>query len=157
MLRRQGALRPWSVWYVSIVSIIFDCFMPIFYNFHILLATFYIIFGTNILIKCLVPVPVFCLFFVSQNIQIKWSPNAVKIYGDLFWNICDFWEKESTWDDARGAHKLEGCSPYPGRAQQACGYPVRRLGPFFCRKKDNIWKKIPSKFQPNWSYGSPGI
>ena len=29
---------------------------------------------------------------------------------------------------------------------QACGAPVRRLGPFFCRKKDNIWKKSPQNF-----------
>ena len=35
--------------YISIVSIIFDCFIPIFYNFHILLPTFYIIFGTTLL------------------------------------------------------------------------------------------------------------
>jgi hypothetical protein len=38
------------------------------------------------------------MFFVSQNIHIKQSPNAIKIYGDLFWNICDFWEEESTQD-----------------------------------------------------------
>ena len=74
----------------SVVSIIFYCFMPIFDNFHILLATFYIIFGTNILIKCPVPVSVCCMFLVSQNIHIKRSPNAIKFYGELFWNIYDF-------------------------------------------------------------------
>ncbi len=58
--------------------------MPIFYNFHILLATFYTIYGTNILIQCLVSVPVCCMFFVSQNIHIKRSPNAIKTYGDFF-------------------------------------------------------------------------
>ena len=31
-------------WYIPVVSIIFDCCMPIFFNFHILLATFYTIF-----------------------------------------------------------------------------------------------------------------
>ena len=36
--------------------------MPIFYNFYILLATFYTIFGTNILIQCPVPVPVCCMY-----------------------------------------------------------------------------------------------
>jgi hypothetical protein len=51
----------------------------------------------------------------------------------------------------------EGAAPYPGRAQQACGYPVRWLGPFFRRKKYNFRIKIPSNFQPNRSYGSPGI
>ena len=58
--------------------------MPIFYNFHILLATFYTIFGTNILIQCPVPVPVCCMFFVSQNIHIKRSPNGIKTGGDFF-------------------------------------------------------------------------
>ena len=57
--------------------------MPIFYNFYILLATLYIIFGTNILIQCPVPVPVCCMFFVSQNIH-KQSPNGIKTDGDFF-------------------------------------------------------------------------
>ena len=58
--------------------------MPILYNFHILLATFYTIFGTNILIQCPVPVPICCMFFVSQKIHIKRSPNGIKTYGDFF-------------------------------------------------------------------------
>ena len=58
--------------------------MPIFYNFHILLATFYTIFGTNILIQCPVPVPVSCMFFVSQKIHIKRSPNGIKTNGYFF-------------------------------------------------------------------------
>ena len=94
-----------SRWYVSVVSIIFDCSMPIFYNFHILLATFYTIFGTNILIQCPVPVPVGCMFFVSQKIHIKWSPNGIKTDGYFFWNICAFWEEKSTRDDAWGGHE----------------------------------------------------
>ena len=58
--------------------------MPIFYNYYILLATFCTIFWTNILIQCPVPVPVCCMFFVSQKIHIKWSPNGIKIDGDFF-------------------------------------------------------------------------
>ena len=58
--------------------------MPILLNFHILLATFYTIFGTNILIQCPVPVPVCCMFFVSHNIHIKRSPNGIKTDGDFF-------------------------------------------------------------------------
>ena len=125
--------------------------MPIFYNFHILLATFYTIFGTNILIQCPVPVPVCCMFFVSQNIHIKRSPNGIKTNGDFFWNICDFWEEKSTRDDARGGHEARGRAPDPR------GHPVRRLMPFFRRKKANIRIEIVLKFQPNRSYGSPGI
>ena len=58
--------------------------MPILYNFDILLATFYTILGTNILIQCPVPVLVCCMFFVSQKIHIKRSPNGIKTDGDLF-------------------------------------------------------------------------
>src|SRR3990170_1864825 len=88
--------------------------MPIFYNFYILLATFYTIFGTNILIQCPVPVPIFCMFFVLQKIHIKRSPNAIKIYGELFWNICDFWDLESTQTGPPAPHKTPGCAQGPG-------------------------------------------
>ena len=97
--------------------------MPIFYNFYILLATFYTIFGTNILIQCPVPVPVFCMFFVSQKIHIKRSPNGIKTDGDFFWNICDFREEESTRYDARGGPQGRG------RTLDPRGHPVRRLVP----------------------------
>ena len=43
------------------------------------------------------------------------------------------------------------------RGRQACGHSLRRLEPFFRRKKHNMEKKIVLKFQPNRSYGSPGI
>ena len=58
--------------------------MPIFYNSYTLLATFYTVFGTNILIQCPVSVPVCCMFFVLQNIHIKRSPNGIKTDGDFF-------------------------------------------------------------------------
>ena len=89
-------------------SSIFDCSMPIFDNFYILLATFYTIFGTNILVQCPVLVPVYCMFFVSQKIHTKERPNAIKINGDIFTNIWDIWGKESTRDDARGGHEAGG-------------------------------------------------
>ena len=87
--------------------------MPILLNFHILLATFYTIFGTNILIQCLVPVPVCCMFFVSQNIHIEQSPNGIKTDGESFWNIYDFWEEKSTQDGAQGRHEAGGRAPPP--------------------------------------------
>ena len=40
-------------------------------------------FGTNLLTWCIVPI-IFCLFFTSQNIPIKRSPNVVKLFGDFF-------------------------------------------------------------------------
>ena len=75
----------------------------------------------------------------------------------FFWNICDFWEKESTRDDARGARKLKGRTPYPGCAWQACGHPVGRLEVYFSRKEAYIQIKIMLKFQPNQSYEPPDI
>ena len=77
-------------------SVIFDCFMPLFYNFHTLLATIYMIF----LDYHIDPVPSACSYFSHvfclAEIHIKRSPNMMKFYKELFWNICDFGEKEST-------------------------------------------------------------
>ena len=131
--------------------------MPILYNFHILLATFYTIFGTNILIHCPVPVPVCCMFFVSQKIHIKRSPNGIKTDGDFFWNICEFWEVESMQDNARGGHDGEGAPQWVRRTLGPRGHSVSWLVPFFRCKKANIRIEIVLKVQPNQSYGSPGI
>ena len=93
--------------------------MLLYYLFWMLMGFilhFYIIFGTNILIQCPVPVPVCCIFFVTQKIHIKRSPNGIKTDGDFFWNICDFWEEESTRGDARGGHQAGG-------VQQGSGAP----------------------------------
>ena len=109
------------------------------FNFHILLATFYTIFGTNILIQCPVPVPVCCMFLVSENIHIKRNPNGIKTDGAYFWNIWQSPEEESTRTSARGGHEVGGRAPPPGRAPDPRGPPVRRLTPFFDRKKANFW------------------
>ena len=122
--------------------------MPIFFNFHILLATFYSIFGTNILIQCPVPVPVCCMFYVSQKTNIKQSPNGIKTDGELFWNIWDFSEEESTRNGVRGGHKTGGHALPPGRVLDSRGPPVRRLMPFFCRGKANFTRKIWAKDSP---------
>ena len=86
--------------------------MPILFNFHILLASFYTIFGTNILIQCPVPVPICCMFYVSQKRHIKRNPNGIKTDGEYFWNIWRIWEEESTRDGARGGHEAGG-APAP--------------------------------------------
>ena len=113
--------------------------MPILFNFHILLATFYTIFGTNILIQCPVLVPVCCMFYVSQKPHIKQSPNGIKTDRDHFWNIYDFWEEKPTRDSARGGHEVGGRAPDPR------GHPVRCLTLLFCRKKANFMRKICAK------------
>ena len=122
--------------------------MPIFFNFHILLATFYTIFGTNILIQCPVPVPVCCMFYVSLKTNIKRSPNGIKTDGELFWNIWDFPEEKSTRNGVRGGHEIGGAPQGGRRALASRGPPVRRLMPLFCRKKANFMRKIWVKDSP---------
>ena len=151
----MSSLTRLDQWYVSVVSIIFYCSMPILFNFHILLATFYTIFGTNILIQCTVPVPVCCMFYVLQKPNIKRNPNGIKTYGELFWNIWDFPEEESTRNGAWGGQEIGGHAHPPGRAWHSPGPPVRRLTLFFCRKKANLTRKSGRKIHPNRSYGSP--
>ena len=56
---------------------------------------------------------------------------------------------------------MRRCPRWPrdrGRAPDPRGPPVRRLMPFFGRKKANFWlKKSRRRFQSNRSYGSPYI
>ena len=60
-------------------------------------------------------------------------------------------------DDARGAHEAGGAPKGGRRAPDPRGHPIRQLMPSFRRKKANIRIEIVLKFQPNRSYGSPGI
>ena len=96
---------------------------------------------------------VFCFIENPYQTEPKWDKNL----WSFFWNICGFWEEESTRDDARGGHEAGGAPQGVRRALDARGHLVRRLEPFFRRKKDNIRIKIVFKFQSNRSYGSPLI
>ena len=97
------------------------------------------------------------MFFVSQNIHIKQSPNAIKVYGELFWNICDFGEVESMQTGAHSHHKLLGCARQPRRMVVGCALLKHRLELYFGCKEAYIRKKIMLKSQCNQSYRSPGI
>ena len=141
-----GYNKHWATqWYIYVVSIIFDCFMPILYNFYILLATFYKIYWTNYWSSAQCQFLFFCMFFVSQKIHIKRSPNAIKIYRELFWNLCDFWEVETTQTGAHRATTHQGAPGTPWCAQVSCALLEGRLGPFLWRKKDNLWRKKSCK------------
>ena len=97
------------------------------------------------------------MFFISQNIHIKRSPNTIKIYGELFWNICDFWEVESTQTRAHSHHEIPGHTPGPRRVVVGCALLVSRLKVYFGRKEAYIRKKIVLESQRNRSYRSSGI
>ena len=87
------------------------------------------------------PILVFCMFFVPQSIHIERSPNAIKFHGELFWNICDFWELESRQTEAHIAHKTPGRARGPWRAVVGCSLLERRLELYFGRKEAYIQKK----------------
>ena len=71
----------------------------------------YIIFGTNLLTGGPARIAIFFAYFsVSKKRNIKLSPNGIKLDGDFFWNICDFWEVKSTRDGARGGHEAGGAT-----------------------------------------------
>ena len=74
------------------------------------MATFYTIFGTNILIQCLVPIPVSCMFFDLQNIHIKRSANGIKTDGDFFGIFMIFGKKNQRDTMPEGATR-QGARP----------------------------------------------
>ena len=78
------------------------------------------------------------MFYVLQKPHIKRNPNGIKTDGEYFWNIWEIWEEESMRDGARGGHEAGGAPAPTGRAPDPHGHPVRRLVPFFFRKKANI-------------------
>ena len=82
-----------------------------FYNHFI--AT-YIIFGTKLLTQCPVPVAVFCLFFTSQEINIKRSTNTAKLFGDFLWTRTPRMGQRSTWRCPEGVTTHQGATGGPG-------------------------------------------
>ena len=93
------------------------------------------------------------MFFVSQKIHIKQSPNGIKTDGDLY----VIFGKKNQRETMPEGHEAGGAPQGVRRALDPRGHPVRRLVPFFHRKKANIRIEIVSKIQPSRSYGSPGI
>ena len=103
------------------------------------------------------PVPVFCMFFDSHKFHIKQSPNAIKLDGELFWNIYDFWDLESTQTEAHGDEHPPGRARRGWRGLVGVSHLVRRLGLYFGCKEAYIRKKIVLKSERNRSYGFPDI
>ena len=111
----RAGIKLGDAWYVSNVSIIFDCSMLLYYLFWMLMGFvlhFYIIFGTNLLtggpahIAVLLPVSVFRRKGISNGVQMEWNLRQ-----------CDYLEDyhpgdlESTSEDLRGGHEIGGRPP----------------------------------------------
>jgi hypothetical protein len=62
------------------------------------------------------------MFFISQNIHIKRSPNAKKNYEELFCNIFEFWEVESTQMEAHSEQHTPGRALGSRRGVVGCAH-----------------------------------
>ena len=78
--RGRAGIQPGDFWYVSNVSIIFDCSMLLYYLFWMFMGFtkhFYIIFGTNLLtggptqICCFMPISVFQRKGISNGVETE--------------------------------------------------------------------------------------
>ena len=116
-----------DAWYVSNVSIIFDCSMLLCYPFWMFMGftlQFYIIFGTNLLTQGPVQIAVFLTISVfrrkgiSNGVQIEW--NLREIY---FWNGSNPGDLECTSGEIRAAHEGGGRAHPPGRVPCLVGPP----------------------------------
>ena len=126
--RGRAGIKLGDAWYVSNVSIIFDCSMLYYLLFWTLLGFiihFYIIFGTNLLTggpaqNCCF----FAYFRVSKKRNIKWSPNGMKPLGTSF--------SHRTWSSGLGPYvkkqkrrpRGRGARLPPRRALHPHGPPV---------------------------------
>ena len=60
-------------------------YMSLPHAFIMFLYHFGMIYGTNLLTRYPVPVPVFCCLFVSEKLVGEVSPNRLKYYGNYFY------------------------------------------------------------------------
>ena len=114
--RGRVGIKLGDAWYVSNVSIIFDCSMLYYLLFWTILGFifhFYIIFGTHLLTggptqNCCF----FAYFSVSKKRNIKRSPNGIKSSGT--------WFSHRTW-----SRRLGPCSKEQKRRSRGWGAPPR--------------------------------
>ena len=114
-----------DAWYVSNVSIIFDCSMLYYLMFWTLLGfiiRFYIIFGTNLLTGgpaqncCFLPILGFRRKGISNGVQTEWNLRERN-----FWNKHDPEDLECKSRSSRGDHEGGGCLPPTRRAPYFVG------------------------------------
>ena len=107
--RGRAGIKLGDAWYVSNVSIIFDCSMLLYYPFWLFMGFtlhFYIIFGTNLLtgglarIAVFSPISVFWRKGISNRVQTEWN-----LPERSFWNKHNPGDLESMSRSERGGHE----------------------------------------------------
>ena len=101
--RERAGIKLGDAWYISNVSIIFDCFMLLYYLFWMIMGFiihFYITFGTNLLtrgpahIVVLLLVSVFRRKGITNGVQTEWNLRQ----RDFFWKNINL----ETWSSSQG-------------------------------------------------------
>ena len=114
--RGWAGIKLGDAWYVSNVSIIFDCSMLLYYPFWMFMGFtlhFYIIFGTNLLtgglarIVVFLPISLFRRKGISNGVQTEWN-----LQERSFWNKCDPEDLEWKSRNKRGGHEGARRAPY---------------------------------------------
>ena len=133
--RGRAGIKLGDAWYVSNVSIIFDCSMLYYILFWTLLGFiihFYIIFGTNLLTGgpaqnwCFLPISEFRRKRISNGVQTEWN-----LRDRDFRNECDPEDLEWTSSNRQGSHEVGGRAYPPRRALHARGPLVAPTTYFF--------------------------
>ena len=75
------------------------------------------IYGTNLLIRCPVPVPVFCCLFVSEKLFWEVSRIVLIIYGNCF----QYEMKTEPEGRPEGRHPASRCHPGAAQGQVMAG------------------------------------
>ena len=118
--RGRAGIKLGDAWYVSNVSIIFDCSMLYYLLFWTLLGFiihFYIIFGTNLLTGgpaqncCFLPISEFRRKRISNGVQTEWNLRERD-----FRNERDPEDLDPTSRHQPGGHEVGGRAYPPGRA-----------------------------------------
>ena len=125
--RGRAGIKLGDAWYVSNVSIIFDCSMLLYHPFWMFMGFIlhiYTIFGTNLLTRGPSRIAVFFAYFsISKKRNIKRSPNGMKPSGA--------WFLERTWSGELGVQaKKQPRRPRDRRARPPLlGVPPCLVGP----------------------------
>ena len=118
--RGRAGIKLGDAWYVSNISIIFDCSMLLYYLFWMLMGFilhFYIIFETNLLTGGPAQIVVFFAYFrVSKKRNIKQSPNGMK--------PSRTWFSQRTWSRRLGVGDKKQSRRPRGRGR---AYPLGAL------------------------------
>ena len=114
--RGRARIKLGDAWYVSNVSIIFDCSMLLYYLFWMLMGfilRFYIIFGTNLLIGAPAQIAVFFAYFrVSKKRNIKRN----ETFGNVIFSTNVIQETWSVHQETIKERTRQGARPPPSWA-----------------------------------------